>query len=326
MNRQELRNSFVLDDHNHFHVNKSALFTETDRKRHGLCLKLLETIKHSVSTFKPSESLACLQTLQSISNENLQSYFVSETDSVPYKKKPKVEIDLVISGGGLKGYFMTGCSSILKHELRKQNIEIRRIAGASAGAWCGMFMFIDLSTADWLETYYLCQERLHLTMHEAYEELWPWIESHMPENAYEICSGRLFISITEVTWFGLKNRIISQYSSNRDLFEACLASSTVPYISLPRAMMKYRDMWVIDGGVTDNTPVFTDLPRRTLVFRLSDVFYPFKLLIHPNGKRSFVSFPSFYSHSSSSSSTSFLFFLHLPLFLFLQILVSRLWW
>jgi hypothetical protein len=63
-----------------------------------------------------------------------------------------------------------------------------------------------------------------------------------------------------------------------------LASSTVPFISLRTATRKYRDMWVVDGGVTNNTPVFTDNLHRQLVFRLSDVFYPTKFLVSPSGK------------------------------------------
>jgi hypothetical protein len=126
--------------------------------------------------------------------------------------------------------------------------------------------------------------------------MWPWIESILPPDAYRICTGRLFISVTEVTWRGgLKNRMISEYFSNRDLFEACLASSTVPYISLPRAVFHYRNMWCVDGGVTNNTPIFPDLPRRCLVFRLSDLFYPAKLLINPAGTS--LAFPSI-SYSS----------------------------
>lgn len=302
MKRDIMSKSFTCDENNHFQVDKTLLFSETDRQRHELCIKLLDTVKHSVKTFKPSSSLACLNALDipptnmKSSKDNLYDYFVEEDEHFPIshttgntpntstKQDSKVEIDIVVSGGGLKGYFMTGCSHILKHELNKQNISIRRIAGASAGAWVGLFMMIDFSTSNWLQTYYLCQERLHMTMHEAYEEMWPWIESHLPPNAYEICSGRLFISITEVTWFGLKNHMISEYKSNRDLFNACLASSTVPYLSLPTALYKFRDMWVVDGGVTNNTPIFPDLPRRVLVFRLTDVFYPMKLLIHPNGK------------------------------------------
>eukprot|EP01032_Pedospumella_encystans_P020140 gene20140-22889_t len=142
-------------------------------------------------------------------------------------------------------------------------------------------MLTGLSTEDWLETYYLSKERPHLTMHEAYRELWPWIKERLPENAWEICTGRLFVSITEVTPFGFKNHMISDYTCNDDIFEACMCSSTVPYISLPTMMYRFRGMWCIDGGVTNNTPVFPDHVRRQLVFRLGDVFYPARYLINP---------------------------------------------
>lgn len=52
----------------------------------------------------------------------------------------KAEIDIVISGGGLKGYFMAGCAYVLMGQLARHKIGIARIAGASAGAWAGMFM------------------------------------------------------------------------------------------------------------------------------------------------------------------------------------------
>jgi hypothetical protein len=181
--RETVRKSFTLDANQHFHVDKLLLFTESDRGRHELCIKLLETIRSSISTFKPSYSLASLKSL-----DNLLSFTADNGDDLSFQsgssvdnivkstlkrenptKYHKAEIDIVISGGGLKGYFVTGCSHILKSELRKQNIGIRRVAGASAGAWCGLFMLTDFSTTNWIETYYLCQERLHLTMHEAYE-------------------------------------------------------------------------------------------------------------------------------------------------------------
>lgn len=240
-----------------------------DKRRNDLCVKLLDVIANSVTTFRPSESLSCL----------------SHGYNKDFKQgPPAAEIDIVISGGGLKGYFVTGCSHVLLKELNRQNIAVNRIAGASAGAWVGLFMLTGFGTENWMETYYKCKERMSMTMHEAYDDIWPWVNSCLPEDAYKICSGRLFISVTEVSWFGFKNHMISEYSSNRDLFDACLASSTVPFLSLPHFCREFRGMWVIDGGVTNNTPVFLDHVRRQLVFRLSDVFYPTHLLINPNGE------------------------------------------
>lgn len=240
-----------------------------DRKRNKLCMKLLDTINHSVTTFRPSESLACLKAIKS-------------TETV--HRPPPVEIDVVVSGGGLKGYFMAGCGHVLLHELEIQNVKIARVAGASAGAWVGMFLLTNFGTENWIESYYKCQERPEMTMHEAYEDFWPWANSCMPENAWQICSGRLFISITEVSWRGFTNHMISEFTSNRDLFEACLASSTVPFLSTPKILRHYRGMWVLDGGLTNNTPCFPDHVRRQLVFRLTDVFYPGRLLLDPSDR------------------------------------------
>jgi hypothetical protein len=254
-----------MDSEGGVDLDKIYPVTVEEKRRNVLCERLLELIAESVQTFKPSKSLGSLSTIRD-------------------PTEPPVEIDIVISGGGLKGYFMAGCSHILLSELAKQNVKIARIAGASAGAWCGLFMLCNLGTEMWVETYYKCRERPGMTMHEAYTELWPWMQNHMPENAWEICNGRLFVSVTEVTLFGLKNHMISEYTSNQDVFEACMASSTVPYISLPHMMRRYKDMWVVDGGATNNTPVFPDHIRRQLVFRLGDVLYPLRFWINPNGE------------------------------------------
>jgi len=99
--------------------------------------------------------------------------------------------------------------------------------------------------------------------------MWPWIQSIIPEDAYKQCSGRLFISITELTVLGPRNRMISEFFSNEDLFQACLASSTVPFLTERYGMRVFRDMWVVDGGVTVNTPIFHDGARRQLVFQVT---------------------------------------------------------
>lgn len=114
---------------------------------------------------------------------------------------------------------------------------------------------------------------------KSYQEMWPWMNNILPENAAEICSGRLFISITELTIWGPRNRMISEFTSKYDLFEACLASSTIPFVTERHGLRKYRDMWVIDGGVTSNTPVFQDDIRRQLVFKVITLIDKTKLLV-----------------------------------------------
>lgn len=93
----------------------------------------------------------------------------------------------------------------------------------------------------------------------------------MPENAYELCTNRLFISITTITAFGLQNKMISKFNSNDELLQACCASSTIPWVTEPGWYRKFRGMPSLDGGLTNNCPVFPDAIRRQLVFRLSQV-------------------------------------------------------
>lgn len=64
------------------------------------------------------------------------------------------EVDVVVSGGGLRGYYVTGCWVVLRSLVRAGRLRIRRFAGASAGAWCCVFMACDMEPLDWVETYF----------------------------------------------------------------------------------------------------------------------------------------------------------------------------
>lgn len=232
--------------------------------RSSLCQAMLKNISSNIHTFRPSESLYNLKRLAKDSDE---------------EEEEEIEIDIVLSGGGLKGYFMAGCGHVLLEELAKQNIKVGRVAGASAGAWAGMFLLTGFDTKDWLETYYACQADPELTLLEVYEKIWPrGVQDLLPEDAYITCTGRLFISVTEITRWGLRNRIISTFKSNEDLFQCCCASSMIPYLSHMKLYweLKSYNMWCLDGGITNNTPIFSDGTNRQLVFRLYEVEYPWR--------------------------------------------------
>ena len=53
----------------------------------------------------------------------------------------------------------------------RRNIKIARIAGASAGAWSGLFIILGFGTKRWIETYYGWKERENTTIHEAYDDM-----------------------------------------------------------------------------------------------------------------------------------------------------------
>jgi len=150
-------------------------------------------------------------------------------------------------------------------------------------------MLCNFGAGNWLETYFACQVRPGSTLLGAYLEIWPQVKELMPHNAWEICTDRLFISVTEVTPWGLRNRVISKYSSNDDIFQACCASSCIPYVTTPRLYWNLtcetengrETLCCLDGGITNNTPVFPDGTNRQLVFRLFEIEYPWRQTVNP---------------------------------------------
>ena len=65
---------------------------------------------------------------------------------------PPIAVDVVVSGGALRGYFMLGARHAIES---RADLAVQRYSGTSAGAWTAMFMATDLSSADWLRTYTL---------------------------------------------------------------------------------------------------------------------------------------------------------------------------
>ena len=83
-------------------VRQSSILTE----------QILEEISKSITNFKPSKSLADLMESSPASRNS---------------DEPAAEIDVVISGGGLKHFFMVGAAYVLKKALEKNNVRIARI-------------------------------------------------------------------------------------------------------------------------------------------------------------------------------------------------------
>ena len=134
---------------------------KTKRASTELTLRLLSEITDSVEVFKPSASLYALSKLAADADTARDS---------PSQRDP-IYIDLVISGGGLKGYFACGALSVLEAHLLNQNIVISRVSGSSAGAWSALFVCTGLGTEWWVESYHMCVEYPNKTLHEVYEDV-----------------------------------------------------------------------------------------------------------------------------------------------------------
>ena len=117
---------------------------------------------------------------------------------------------------------------------------------------------------------------------EAYREsVWPWLKTVLPPDAYKRCSGRLFITLTKMNNLKLVPVVVSDFSSNEELFEACVASSCVPKVTQKGIGSFFKGEKCFDGLFSNNIPVFIDKVRPQLVFDLGKIPISLQTLVKP---------------------------------------------
>ena len=258
---------------------------EEDKERLNTLDTLIDTIASSSTTTNNNKKN------DDANKTNFNTLINIPTDllSINNNDNDSNDIDIVISGGGLRGYYVTGASVILHKILKEKKLNIARYAGTSCGAWCAAFMAMGMKTSVWTKTYILskeyCKKYSNKTIHDAYREyVIPWLykTNGIPSDAYKKCTNRCFISITRLTPLP-QNVIIKEYFSNDDLLECLLASSSIPFFTESNITGFYRGSRVVDGGITNNCPIFDDFADRyQLVIRLSDIPITFTNMVSAN--------------------------------------------
>ncbi len=133
-----------------------------------------------------------------------------------------------------------------------------RFAGASSGSLTAALAATGVPTArarDWM--FHLADESRRFRIGPAGRMtafVRRGLDDVLPADAHARASGRLRISITQIR--GWRNWIVDDYRSRADLMSAVLASCYIPiYYERPA---RFRGRWCIDGGLTDNSPRFSD--------------------------------------------------------------------
>ena len=88
--------------------------------------------------------------------------------------------------------------------------------------------------------------------------------------------------MTTLTPRGPKPLVVSHFESNEELFEACVASASLPMVTQKGVGSDFKGTRGFDGLFTDNVPVFTDGRRPQLIFDLGKVQYALSAIIRPN--------------------------------------------
>ncbi|XP_053319215.1 patatin-like phospholipase domain-containing protein 2 [Spea bombifrons] len=168
--------------------------------------------------------------------------------------------NLSFAGCGFLGVYHVGVSSCLQEKAPHLITGATRIYGASAGALnaaalvCGCCLAQCCS--DVMEVAKEARKRNLGPLHPSFnlvKILKNGLYRNLPDNAHELASGKLCISLTRVS--DGENVLVSDFSSKEELIQALICSAFVP-IYCGIIPPSFRGVRYVDGGISNNLPEY----------------------------------------------------------------------
>ncbi|CEF59390.1 Patatin/Phospholipase A2-related domain and Acyl transferase/acyl hydrolase/lysophospholipase domain-containing protein [Strongyloides ratti] len=170
------------------------------------------------------------------------------------------DISLSFAGCGFLCIYHAGVCAAIK-EYAPQ-LARNKICGASAGSIAATFLLCDIciskATSNILQVVTQARSRALGALHPSFNLLQlvrDGLELALPDNAHELCSGKLYISLTRVK--DHQNVIVSQYDTREELIQAIICSCFIPFYC-GRVPPKFRGEQYVDGGISLNQPIIDD--------------------------------------------------------------------
>lgn len=186
------------------------------------------------------------------------------------------EIDVIISVGGFYGFYVIGVSKILKKLEKENKIIIKRYSGSSVGSICSVLLACNVDPELIINLYEKLLHNNYTKKSSCYFDiLREELLSIIPDNAYQICTNKVYITATQVTIYGLKHIVFSKYYSNEDLIDACMASSNMPLFISPYILYKYRNCYFLDGYFSSVLPILNNNSNQLLIKLYRINYYPY---------------------------------------------------
>ena len=171
-----------------------------------------------------------------------------------------MNFDLVISGGGIKFYYLLGIKKAIEILIKKRKINLYRLAGTSSGSLIISLIACQIPNKKLVKTYL----KYTRTSDFKIKILDKFLDEVLPDNAHNICSNKVYISITKLPYH---NQIISNFSSKKHLIEIIKISCAFPLFVNNNIFYYYQGNLYLDGSFTNNTPVFQDKIRKQIIIK-----------------------------------------------------------
>lgn len=188
--------------------------------------------------------------------------------------------DLVLSGGGFKGYYHLGLCKILKHFELKNKIKIRHIIGTSTGAISAIIYACNINYHKWIESFYKIKENIHKSdLHQTVIEI---MREELPPNAHELCNGKIKITTSKLTFFGFVEEIHDNFISKDHLISVLSASIKIPYLTSNSIFGELlNNYYHYDGFFTRVSPIQYNHDIPQLLIKTYVANYPSSLSLKP---------------------------------------------
>ncbi|XP_043565139.1 patatin-like phospholipase domain containing 3 isoform X1 [Chiloscyllium plagiosum] len=167
--------------------------------------------------------------------------------------------NISFAGCGFLGVYHIGAASSIQEHAPYLTRDATRIYGASAGAFtaaavvCGVPL--DSCCADVMKVAKEARKRHLGPLHPSFnlvKIIKNGLFRNLPENAHQLATGRLCISLTRVP--DGENVLVSDFNSKEELIQALICSAFVPiYCGL--IPPTFRGVRYVDGGISNNLPL-----------------------------------------------------------------------
>jgi len=170
--------------------------------------------------------------------------------------------DLILAGGGFKGYYHLGLYKILKFFEKNKKIKIRYIVGTSTGAISAIIYACNLDFDRWINTFYKIKKNIYKSdLHNTVVEI---MKCELPINAYQLCNNKIKILTSRLTIFGFVEEIFDKFESNEHLLKVLSASIKIPFLTSNDLLgEKINNKYYYDGFFIRLSPIIfnNDLPQ-----------------------------------------------------------------
>ncbi|XP_016065576.1 PREDICTED: patatin-like phospholipase domain-containing protein 3, partial [Miniopterus natalensis] len=164
------------------------------------------------------------------------------------------------TGCGFLGFYHVGATRCLSERAPHLLRGARTFFGASGGALhCALLLTgipldqILQSTTDFVRYTRRRNIGVFHPSFNLFRYLQEFLQRNLPDNAHELISGRLCISLTRVS--DLESVLVSDFKSKDEVVDALLCSSFIPYFS-GLTPPSFRGVRYMDGSLSNSLPSF----------------------------------------------------------------------